>query len=285
MSTSIRIDTSEWISGAILIGDTGGGVLGSDIPSSGTSGSGYAYHVLNLPTDAGKEICGRITTWPVGLTTFLPRENTEFDAAGPDGVYTFQFQLYKDYVASGSPETVTLTIGGGSVTVNGQTLTATASLLAGAATGQVNATVAGQVLTATANLLAGAASGVSNTSVPGQVLTVQATLLPGGAAGSGSVTVPGQTLSATASLIPGSASGSSPGNATVNGQTLTASVSLIPGTATGNGAATVAGQILTAIASLIAGRASGSTVRAPIGGGYPPRKRTSIRPKMFNTKR
>lgn len=284
MSTSVRIDTSEWISGCVLIGDTGGGVLGSSIPSGGIDGAGYVYNDLSLPADAGKEICGRITTWPSAGALFA-NEDTSFTFSAPDGTYTFQYQLYVDYVAVGSPATVTINVGGGSVTVNGQTLNATASLLAGNATGQVNATVAGQILTAATSLIAGTASGESNADVSGQVLTVQATLLAGGAAGSGSATVPGQTLSATTSLIPGSASGSSPGNATVNGQTLTASVSLIPGTATGNGAATVAGQILTAIASLIAGRASGSTVRAPIGSGYPPRKRTSIRPKMFNTKR
>lgn len=259
MSTSERIDTSEWISSSEIIGDTGGGVLGSAIPSSGTSGAGYAYNDLSLPADAGKEICGRITTWPVGLTTFAAREDTSFDATAPDGVYTFQYQLYVDYVATGSPTTVTLTFGGGSVTVSGQTLTVTASLIAGAATAVQNATVAGQVLTA----------GV--------------TLLPGGAAGVGGATVPGQTLTAAASLLPGSASGS--GSSTVSGQLLTATVSLLPGSASAGGAAVVAGQILTAMASLIPGRAQGSTVRAPSGNGYPGTRLNTVRPEMINTKR
>jgi hypothetical protein len=261
MSTSIRVDTSEWISGCVLIGDTGGGVKGSDIPSTGTSGAGYAYNDLSLPADANKEICGRITTWPVGLTSFFAREDTGFDATGPDGVYTFQYQLYVDYVATGSPATVTLTIGGGSVTVNGQTLTATASLIAGAASGQVNATVAGQVLTAVVSLL------------------------PGSAAGQGGATVSGQVLTATASLIPGSASGPGVVNATVNGQILTATATLIAGSASAGGAAVVAGQILTAIASLIPGRATGSTVRAPSGNGYLVTRVETVRPEMINTKR
>lgn len=50
-------------------------------------------------------------------------------------------------------------------TVNGQTLTATASLIAGSATGGSggsSATVSGQTLTATASLIAGSASGVIN---------------------------------------------------------------------------------------------------------------------------
>lgn len=268
MSTSIRVDTTEWISGCVLIGDTGGGVRGSDIPSTGTSGPGYAYNDLSLPADANKEICGRITTWPSAGNLFA-REDTSFDFTGaPDGVYTFQYQLYVDYVSTGSPATVTLTVGGGSVTVNGQTLTATASLIAGSATGQTNATVAGQTLTAVASLIAGSATGTQNATVAGQVLTAVVSLLPGGAAGQGGATVPGQTLTATSSLIPGSASGSGTSHATVNGQVLTATATLIAGSANAGGSAVVAGQILTAIASLLPGRALGATVRAPNGSGY-----------------
>ena len=108
---SLRIDTAEWISGALLIGDVGLGVLGSVISSSGDNGAGYAYNDLSLPADAGKEICGRITTWPSAGTLFA-YEDTSFDFSGaPDGVYTFAYQLYVDGVATGDPATVTLQVG------------------------------------------------------------------------------------------------------------------------------------------------------------------------------
>lgn len=224
MSTSERIDTSEWISSSEIIGDTGGGVLGSDIPSTGLSGAGYAYNDLSLPADAGKEICGRITTWPVGLTTFAAREDTSFDATAPDGVYTFQYQLYVDYVATGSPTTVTLTFGG-NASVAGQTLAATASLIGGSATGQVGATVAGQVLTLAASLIAGTASGAGSATVAGQTLTATASLTPGTAVGVGAATVAGQTVTVGAGLVAGAASSNNPGDEQVP-QNITATVDL-----------------------------------------------------------
>lgn len=108
---SLRIDTAEWISGSLLIGETGLGVLGSDIPSAGDNGAGYAYNDLSLPADASKEICGRITNWPSSGTLFA-YEDTSFEFSGaPDGVYSFQYQLYVDGVSTGSPQTVTLTVG------------------------------------------------------------------------------------------------------------------------------------------------------------------------------
>ena len=53
---SLRIDASEWISGALLIGETGLGVLAENVPSTGTSGASYLYNDLSLPADNGKEI-------------------------------------------------------------------------------------------------------------------------------------------------------------------------------------------------------------------------------------
>lgn len=111
---SFRVD-SAWIPGAFIVGDDGLGVLGSEIASSGDAGPGYAYNDLSLPADADKEICGRITTWPSAGTLYA-YEDTSFTFTGaPDGVYTFQYQLYVDGVATGSPATVTLTVGSGAV--------------------------------------------------------------------------------------------------------------------------------------------------------------------------
>lgn len=108
---SLRISTTEPIAGSLLIGDTGHGVLGSQIASSGTNGPGYVYNDLSLPADANKEICGRITTWP-SAGTLVAYEDTSFVFSGaPDGTYSFQYQLYIDGVATGSPATVSLQVG------------------------------------------------------------------------------------------------------------------------------------------------------------------------------
>ncbi len=112
---AIRVDTTSWLPGAILVGDTGFGVLGSDVPASGEDGSGYLYDQLSLPADASKEVCGRITSWP-SAGTLYGYEDTSFTFSGaPDGVYTFEYQKYLDGVATGSPVTVTLIVGGGNV--------------------------------------------------------------------------------------------------------------------------------------------------------------------------
>ena len=107
---SLRIDSTEWISGALLIGETGLGVLGSAIPSTGTSGGSYLYNDLSLPADNAKEICGRITTWPASgaLTAY---EDGSFSFIGADGSYSFAYQLYVDGVATGAPATVSLVVG------------------------------------------------------------------------------------------------------------------------------------------------------------------------------
>lgn len=114
---SLRVDTSSWIGEALLVGDRGLGVLGSEVPSSGESGAGYLYNDLSLPVDADKEVCGRITTWPsAGALTAYEDSSFAFTGA-PDGTYSFQYQLYVDGVATGSPTTVTLQVGGTAATL------------------------------------------------------------------------------------------------------------------------------------------------------------------------
>lgn len=96
-----------------ILGTPHSGVLGSEIPSTGGNGAGYAYNDLSLPADANKEICGRITTWPSDGTLFA-YEDTSFTFTGaPDGTYSFQYQLYVDGVETGDPATVNLTVGTG----------------------------------------------------------------------------------------------------------------------------------------------------------------------------
>lgn len=107
---SLRIDTTEWISGAYIVGETGLGVLGSAIPSTGEHGASYLYNDLSLPADDDKEIRGLIVT-PPSAGTFYAWEDGSFSLVGAaDGEYTFLYRLYVDGVDSGTA-TATITIG------------------------------------------------------------------------------------------------------------------------------------------------------------------------------
>lgn len=95
--------------------------------------------------------------------------------------------------------------GGTNATATGATITATASLTAGAASGVRNATAAGTTLTATASLTAGTASGAGGATALGALITATASLIAGAASGVRNATASGALLSAVASLLPGSA--------------------------------------------------------------------------------
>lgn len=109
---SMRVDTGPLISGAMVVGDAGHGVLGSAVPSSGDDGPGYLYDFLTLPGDAGKEVRGLVTTWPEHGTLF-PYEDSSFvytPAPGFVGTDSFAYQPYVDGIPVGSPRNVDITI-------------------------------------------------------------------------------------------------------------------------------------------------------------------------------
>jgi hypothetical protein len=105
---SLRVASTSLIPGALVVGDRGLGVLGSEVPSTGESGPGYLYNDLSLPADADKEVCGRVTTWPTGGTLYA-YEDSSFTYDGTTD--SFWYQLYVDGVATGSPVQVSLNIG------------------------------------------------------------------------------------------------------------------------------------------------------------------------------
>lgn len=110
--TSLRIDTSEWIASSLILGETGLGVLGSDIPSTGEDGASILYNDITLPADADKEIRALKLTDPSDGDLFIYEDGSFSFINAVDGVYTFTYQLYVDGVSTGSPATVTLTVGG-----------------------------------------------------------------------------------------------------------------------------------------------------------------------------
>lgn len=110
---SIRVATSSLIAGAVVVGDPGLGVLGSEVPTTGEHGGGIAATWL-ATEDLTKEVRVLITSWPATGTLFV-YEDTSFEYDGEST--TFEAQLYTDGVAVGSPQTVTLSIGGDEVTL------------------------------------------------------------------------------------------------------------------------------------------------------------------------
>lgn len=114
---SLRIDTTSWISGALIIGNTGGGVLAQNLASAGDNGTGFLIDDVSLPADNDKEVCGRITSWPSGLSLFAFEDGSTI-ASAADGVYVAQYQLYVDYVPTGVPTSLTFTFGSATCTAN-----------------------------------------------------------------------------------------------------------------------------------------------------------------------
>lgn len=183
---SLRIDTSELISGAYVVGETGLGVLAEDIPTIGLDGASFLYNDLSLPADNGKEVRGLIVT-PPSDGVFYAWEDGSFtltDAA--DGSYTFVYRLYVDGADQGTA-TATITVGAaasstlsgsatlGDVSADGALAQAGASDLSGSATlGDIAASGGGS---------GSSASDISGDSPLGDV--------GAGGAMSGSVTSPG----------------------------------------------------------------------------------------------
>mgnify|MGYP003440651868 FL=1 len=107
---SIRVDSSSWIPGAIVVGNRGLGILADNIPATGDAGPSFLYNDNVLPADTGKEICGRVTAWP-SSGTLTAYEDGSFEFSGaPDGSYSFQYTLLVDGVSQGTG-TVPLQVG------------------------------------------------------------------------------------------------------------------------------------------------------------------------------
>ncbi len=113
---SIRVDSVSLISGSVTVGTSGLGIKAENIPSTGDAGSSFLYDDLAFPADTGKEIRGRITTWPALGSIFID-EDGSFNYTGPSTY--FAYQLYVDGVAVGTPQWVTIVVGGVTPSVGG----------------------------------------------------------------------------------------------------------------------------------------------------------------------
>lgn len=167
----VRISATSWIVGLVLVGNTGLGVLGSAIPSSGTDGSSFLYNDITLPADANKQIRALILTRPSAGTLFVYEHGGFIFFGAPDGTYTFTYQVYADGVTTGSPATVTLNVGSGvSASINSVSV-CTGSLT----TGIRLSTTINSVSISTASLL----TAIKLAASPSSVATAHANLTAG----------------------------------------------------------------------------------------------------------
>lgn len=96
------------ILGAVVYGDSGLGVLGSEVPSNGEFGGAPMYPFL-LAGDMAKEVRWLITSPPVTTTAFFAYEDGSFTATG-DGTHSIGWGFYVEG-ALRSSHTTTFTIG------------------------------------------------------------------------------------------------------------------------------------------------------------------------------
>lgn len=206
-------------------------------PAAFAIGGDFDNPFLNdadLPGDETTEFVAVVQSLPASGTVAFEDDGGFSHTGAADGSYSTVFTLYT--WAQGGPLTAhtpdeVITTQFGAVAAAGVTLTAAASLIAGAASGASGATAAGATLTASAALVAGAAAGQVNAAAAGVTLAAASSLVAGSASGEGAGVAAGVVVAAAASLLAGSASGQQAAEAA--GVTLVASSSLLRGSATG----------------------------------------------------
>ncbi len=162
---TLRIDVVDWITGKLVIGNTGLGVKGSLIPSTGEDGASILYNDITLPADNDKEIRALVLTWPSAGYLFVYEDGSFSFTGAPDGTYTFTYQLYIDGTATGGVSTVTLNVGSG-LNANGvsvATTTASITTQIRMAAGAFSVATSSASLTTAINLAANAVSVASAT--------------------------------------------------------------------------------------------------------------------------
>ena len=137
-------------------------------------------------------------------------------------------------------------------TAAGAVVTATASAIAGAATGSsaVNATAPGATVVASASTIAGALTAASSATA--------ATVTASASAMSGAATGAGQSAAATVAATASATGGASTAASATTAATVVASSSARAGAATGTASGTATGATVVANASIIAGSATGN---------------------------
>ena len=135
---SVRVDTSSWISGAVLCGDRGLGITGAVIRATtgtGVHGPGILYGCWDNSGDDAKEFRALLTGAPSSGTLFVYEDGSFSLFGAADGAYTVPFDFYVDGVLAGSTS-FTLFIG----SVNGSATASIASVTLTPPTGSASGT-------------------------------------------------------------------------------------------------------------------------------------------------
>lgn len=99
---SLLIDSTSLIPGSLVIGNTGLGVKGSTVPSSGKDGPSYLYNDLVFPADNNVEVMGRIKTFPTQGKLFAYEDGSfGWEAPNVSTQDSFVYTLYIDGVSAG----------------------------------------------------------------------------------------------------------------------------------------------------------------------------------------
>jgi len=262
---SQRFD-APWISGAHLFGQPGYGVLAENIPSTGDSGPSYLYNDITLPDDAGKEVCGRITTWPSAGTLFAYEDGSFEFVGAPDGAYSFAYQLYVDGMITGAPAVVDLLVGESSLNASASgsnVASGSASLSAQVALASVGVSTASgsAALAASVPLSAVGLSVAAGSAIPSATVTISASGLAQ-AAGQAGLSASVLAQAAGAALASGNATLAAQLNALATGAAQAGGSANLSGGAAGSlsasGSAIAAG---TAVLSVTVGlQAAGSAL-------------------------
>lgn len=217
--------------------------LGESDANNGTTQSafetGLGQMVNDIMADVGlKTFVNKIVRWISAADTIRAAQDTviagnanvagsaDCDVYAPSGVHyltTTDINNVADRVYAG----MVAAFYGTDATAAGATLSASVSLLPGAAGGQASASAPGVTIAASVMLVAGSASGAGNAVASGATLLATATLLAGLAQGGSAVVAPGAVVSAVASFVPGSASGQR--SASASGATLSVLVTWVAG--------------------------------------------------------
>ena len=110
----LRLDTAPLIAGKLVVGNSGLGVLASDVPTEGEDGPGFASTQVTALGLASESVRAEILEFPA-TGIFAAYEDTSFSFVGDEGTHTFTYQLYVDGISTGNPQIVSLTFGSGGI--------------------------------------------------------------------------------------------------------------------------------------------------------------------------
>lgn len=104
---SCRVDTAPLIASSCIVGDSGHGVLGSEVPSTGEFGAGLLFNDVQASGWGANEV--RVLVTGHNFTTLFVHENTAVEGTVPgNGVYTVSFDVFLDGILQGQSQALFL---------------------------------------------------------------------------------------------------------------------------------------------------------------------------------